>query len=63
MTLDLFYIVRELKYSGVVQEHQYAAGPFKTWAEALKVKLAKNSEFSCIREFQIVKQKVNVELV
>lgn len=63
MKLNLFYIVKALQFSGEVQEHQYAAGPFKTWAEALKVKLAKNSEFSCINEFQIVKQSVNVELV
>ena len=63
MKLDLYYIVKELRYSGVAQEHQYAAGPFKTWSEALKVKIEKNSTFSCVKEFQIVKQSVNVELV
>lgn len=62
MKLDLFYVVKELRYSGKVEEYEYASGPFKSWSQALDEKQDRNAAYG-VDAFQIVKHPIEVELL
>ena len=61
MNLDLYYVVKELRYSGNIEEYQYAAGPFSTRAIALDEKQERNADFG-VDTFDIVTHSIEVEL-
>jgi hypothetical protein len=61
MNLDLYYVVKELRFSGKVEEHEYASGPFKSWSVALDEKLERNAAYG-VDTFQIVKHSIEVDL-
>lgn len=61
MKLDLYYVVKALRYSGEVKEYEYASGPFKSWSKALEDKLERNTAFG-VDTFDIIKQSIEAEL-